>query len=171
MFADCFNLKHLDISGWDTLGVVSFDAFLNDCRSLVTIDISNLETSTCEQFSQMFEACHSLEEIIGLENVDVSNAQRYAFSEMFHQCRSLKRMDLSKWKAPLADNFARMFASCESLEYLNISGLVENEVRTVTEMFKGCTQLFEVTGLDEFDFSNVEGYSSIFENSGLKNKY
>lgn len=171
MFADCYNLRDLDISGWDTINVVTFDAFLNDCRSLKTIDISKLETSSCEQFSQMFEACHSLEEIIGIEDMDVSNAQDYAFSETFHQCYSLKSLDLSKWDTSLADNYARMFTTCKNLEYLNISGFATENVWTVTEMFRGCTKLKEVVGLNELDFSMAQGCENMFENSGLKNKY
>ena len=44
MFADCFNLRHLDVSKWDTSSIESFDAFLNDCHSLEQIDVSNLQT-------------------------------------------------------------------------------------------------------------------------------
>ena len=139
MFADCYNLQGLNLSNWQTDSVVSFDAFLNDCHSIRVIDVSALNTSTCEQFSQMFEACIGLEEIIGINNWDVSNANYYAFSEMFHCCYSLQSLDLSNWKAT-PDNTARMFKNCKSLRYLDISGL-DLSGATIIEMYDGCENL------------------------------
>ena len=120
VFSTCFSFSRNTINFY-FLSVQSFDAFLNDCRSLVSIDISGLDTSTCTQFSQMFEACIALIEIIGIENLDVSNASKYSFSEMFHCCKSLKKLDLSLWDTSKADNFARMFGNCEKLETLTSS--------------------------------------------------
>ena len=139
MFADCYNLSGLNLSNWQTDSVVSFDAFLNDCHSIRVIDVSALNTSTCEQFSQMFEACVGLEEIVGINNWDVSNASYYAFSETFHCCYKLESLDLSNWEAT-PDNTARMFKNCKSLSYLDISGLDLANAAT-TEMYDGCENL------------------------------
>lgn len=139
MFADCYGLQGLNLSNWQTDSVVSFDAFLNDCHSIRVIDVSALNTSTCEQFSQMFEACIGLEEIVGINEWDVSKASYYAFSETFHCCYSLQSLDLSNWKAT-PDNTARMFKNCKSLTYLNISGLDLSGAITI-EMYDGCENL------------------------------
>lgn len=140
MFADCYNLQNLNFSNWETTNVVSFDAFLNDCHSLIQIDVSALDTSTCEQFSQMFEACINLEEIVGINEWDVSNASYYAFSETFHCCYKLTSLNLSNWNA-IPDNTARMFKNCKSLVYLDISGLDLSQIKTDLEMYDGCENL------------------------------
>ena len=94
----------------------------------------------------MFEACKNLTTIYGIEDMDVSGASYYAFSEMFHQCNSLKYLDLSKWNTVNADNMARMFAGCSSLQMLDLANFDVTNVKTVLEMFRGCSA--EVTGID-----------------------
>lgn len=139
MFADCYNLTSLNLTNWQTSSARNFDAFLNDCRSLTTIDVSLLDTSKCTQFSQMFESCYSLQEIVGINNWDVSNASYYAFSETFHCCYNLESLDLSNWEAA-PDNTARMFKNCKNLSYLDISGLDLSNAATI-EMYDGCENL------------------------------
>lgn len=136
MFADCFNLQSIDVSKWDTSSVESFDGFLNDCRSLKIIDVSNLKTDVCKQFSQMFEACVSLEEIIGIENWNVSSANHYAFTEMFHECRKLRKLNIGSWTAS-PDSTARMFKNCYSLSDVDLSGIDMSSVISRDEMFDG----------------------------------
>lgn len=161
MFADCYKLKSIDLTKWNTLSVISFDAMFNDCHSLTEIDISHLPTSTCEQFSQMFEACKNLTTIVGIEDLDVSNACDYAFSEMFHCCSSLQSLDLSKWNVSKADNMARMFAQCPKLVSLNISGWDVSNVITVLEMFKGSPNV-QIEGMDDLDFSHANGVNNMY---------
>lgn len=139
MFADCYNLKSLNLTKWQTNSAINFDAFLNDCHSLTSIDVSTLNTSQVEQFSQMFEACTNLQEIIGINNWDVSSACRYAFSETFHCCYNLKSLVLSNWRA-VPDNTARMFKNCYALEFLDISGL-DLSCAITDEMYDGCKNL------------------------------
>lgn len=135
MFADCHNLRNIDLTKWETNSVISFDAMFNDCYSLTTINISNLQTSTCQQFSQLFEDCINLQEIIGIECLDTSNASSYAFSEMFKGCSSLTSLNLSQWDVSRADNMARMFAYCPQLKSLDVTGWDISNVEFITEMF------------------------------------
>ena len=148
MFADCYSLKSLNTSNWDTLSVKTFDAFLNDCHGLTTIDVSGLETATCTQFSQMFESCVNLEEIVGLDKWDTSNASHYAFSETFNGCSKLTYLDLSAWNTSNADNMARMFAGCCGLRELDLSGWNVEKVETMVAMFEGCSEELEIVGTD-----------------------
>lgn len=150
MFADCYNLKNVDFSQWDTHSAESFDGFFNDCRSLTVIDVSHLETASCRQFSQMFERCINLELIIGIETWDVSSANNYAFSEMFHCCYKLKELNLGSWVAA-PDNTARMFKDCRSLERLDMSGFDMSNNLHDEEMFANCANLYEVIGVDNWN--------------------
>ena len=160
-FADCYKLNNLDFSKWDTHSVVNFDALLNDCHSLITIDVSGLDTEKCQQFSQMFEACISLEEIIGIDKWDVSSASKAAFQQMFHCCYELKKLDVPHWTGT-PDDIARMFAHCRKLEYVNISGLDLSQLTWVQEAFWDCPNLAEVLWKQEYDFSAIEGFDSMW---------
>lgn len=137
MFADCYNLKSVDFSKWNTASVESFDGFLNDCRSLTIVDVGNFKTKSCKQFSQMFESCTNLEYIIGLDKWDVSNASYYAFSETFHNCQSLKEINIDSWVA-IPDNTARMFKNCYKLTQIDISGFDMTNNLYTEEMFENC---------------------------------
>ncbi len=160
-FADCYKLNNLDFSKWDTSSVTNFDAFLNDCRALVTIDVSGLDTENCKQFSQMFEACTNLEEIIGIDTWDVSSASKAAFQQMFHCCYKLKKLDVPNWVGT-PDDIARMFAHCRELEYVNISGLDLSKLTWVQEAFWDCPMLKEIVWKQEYDFSAIEGFDSMW---------
>lgn len=169
-FADCYKLNNLDFSKWDTHSVVNFDAFLNDCHSLITIDVSELDTENCQQFSQMFEACISLEEIIGIDKWDVSSASKAAFQQMFHCCYELKKLDVPHWIGT-PDDIARMFAHCRKLEYVNISGLDLSQLTWVQEAFWDCPNLTEIILKQEYDFNEIEGFDSMWNECNPNVKY
>ena len=104
----------------------------------------------------MFEACTSLEEIIGIENWDVSNASYYAFSETFHCCYNLKSLNLTTWDTSSADNMARMFAKCKSLTTLDLSNFDISNVTTMKEMFNQSPNLTEIIGIEDWDLTNID---------------
>lgn len=132
----------------------------NDCNSLTKVNLSNVPTSTCIQFSQMFENCENLTDIIGIEEIDVSNASNYAFSEMFSGCESLTTLDLSKWDVSQADNMARMFARCPNLTHLNCTNWDVTNVQTVKEMFMQ-TPNVTLEGIELKDFAHAASYKEI----------
>ena len=161
MFADCYKLAEPNVQYWSTDSVDNFDALFNDCHALVTIDLSHFKTGTCRQFSQMFEACTNLEAIIGIDKWDISNASKAAFQQMFHCCYKLKKLDVPNWVGT-PDDIARMFAHCRELEYVNISGLDLSKLTWVQEAFWDCPMLKEIVWKQEYDFSTIEGFDSMW---------
>jgi hypothetical protein len=172
MFADCYKLAEPNVQYWSTDSVDNFDALFNDCHALVTVDLSHFKTGTCRQFSQMFEACTSLEEIIGIDKWDVSSASKAAFQQMFHCCYKLKKLNAPNWVGT-PDDTARMFAHCRELEYVNISGLDLSKLTWVQEAFWDCTMLKEIVWKQEYDFSAIEGFDSMWNecNPDVKHTY
>lgn len=81
-------------------------------KKLTMIDITGLDTSQNPHFDNMFAECPLLEEIIGIEEMDVSSGE--SFYQMFTTCRELKEMDLSKWKFDTTKQIiaADMFGFC-----------------------------------------------------------
>lgn len=170
MFADCYKLKKLNIENWQTSSVENFDAFLNDCHALVSIDVSHLQTGTCTQFSQMFEACINLQEIKGLDKWDVSNASNAAFEQMFHQCTSLTELDLSSWHA-IPDDTAWMFRGCINLKEVNLSNIDMSQATWLEEMFGGCIALNTITWKQIYNFEEIAGYETMYQNSNPQHLY
>ena len=69
---------------------------------------------------------------------------------MFHNCTSLKSINLKNVNTSSANNMNGMFELCSSLETLNLSSFDTSKVTTMTQMFYGCTSL------KSLDLSNFE---------------
>ena len=55
-----------------------------------------------------------------------------------------------------------MFADCSSLTRVNLSSFDTSNVISMNNMFVGCTNLTEITGLEQFNTSNVEDMGGMF---------
>ncbi len=96
MMADCIRLETINTYGWQTTSSwYSMDAMFNDCRKVKFLDLSTFNTAGVVEFSQLFEACWSLEEIKGLTTWNTANGK--SFDQTFLSCGSLKELDLSTW--------------------------------------------------------------------------
>ena len=151
MFADCYDLVNLDLSGWQTPNLQIMDAMFNNCESLQSIDMSSFDTSNVLEFSQMFESCYKLEEINGIENWNTSKGA--SFAEMFSGCKAMKVLDLSSFNTRGADEsyqyhysnvvdfsegYERMFNNMPALEKLIISAdfFFDGDGKVTTESYK-----------------------------------
>ena len=161
LFADCNKLSTVNMSGWDTSSCESFEAMFNDCWGLKTLDVSMLDTQNIKTFSQMFETCKNMEQIIGLENFETSNATR--FYEMFSGCASLQSVNLSSFDTTNIDNMYRMFNGCSSLVELDLSNFDTKNVTNMTQMFCSCSALKTIYVSERWDVSQVTDFSGIFE--------
>ncbi|MBD5424525.1 MAG: BspA family leucine-rich repeat surface protein [Allobaculum sp.] len=54
MFADCYNLKTLEISTWNTSAVKNMSEMFAGCHHLETLDLSTWNTSSVTDMSKMF---------------------------------------------------------------------------------------------------------------------
>ena len=101
-------------------------------------------------------------EIIGLSNLDTSNAKSMA--DMFCACKSLTSLDLSGFETSNVTDMRDMFLGCTGLIQLNISGFNTINVTDMRYMFSGCKNL---TSLDvsSFDTRNVTNMSYMFAQS------
>lgn len=86
------DLTDLDISDLDDLSH-AFYAILN----IKKVDVTGWNTSNVKSFNSMFYGCTYLEEVIGLDTWDVSNVEDMSF--MFNDCKNLKNIgDISGWE-------------------------------------------------------------------------
>lgn len=86
MFHFCYNLRDLDVSGFNTENVTDMWGVFEGCRSLTTLDVSNFNT-----------------------------AKAVSMESMFRDCASLTNLDLSSFNTGNVTNFYAMFRGCSSL--------------------------------------------------------
>lgn len=79
------------------------------CYALQSIDCSNWDTYNVEYMERMFYQCYALKDIIGLNNLDVSNVKNMKY--MFCGLEQFTDLDISKWNAPKCEDAQYMFSS------------------------------------------------------------
>lgn len=82
-------------------------------------------------------------------------------SDLFYECESLIKVDLSEFDTSQIKNMNRMFCFCSKLTNLDVSGFDTSNVTTMASMFCECRKL---TSLDvsKFDTSKVTDMSDMF---------
>lgn len=150
MFSWCFALENLDLSSWNTSNVSKMTTIFINLKSCKTLNISGWDLSKVNgtisfksldalevfdltnikvreghsTFIDFLTDCVSLHTIHGLEDLDVSNETN--MHNFFCGCKSLQRIDLSKWDTSNVTDMSGMFAYCDSLTELIMGGDVSN---------------------------------------------
>ncbi|MDE8703057.1 BspA family leucine-rich repeat surface protein [Adlercreutzia equolifaciens] len=108
-----------------------------------------------------FRFLSSLQEVIGLANLDLTNTQN--LDQMFVSCASLTSVDFTGFDTSGITSMSGMFAGCSSLTTLDLSGFDTSGVGYMSYMFQGCSSLVSLN-LSGFDTSNVVSMASMFHN-------
>jgi surface protein len=87
MFADCENLKELDLSNFNTKNITNMGSMFYKCTNLTSLDLSGFDTSNVTNMYSMFSECSNL------ANIYVG----------------------SKWSTEKVTNDGHMFEYCEKL--------------------------------------------------------
>jgi surface protein len=82
MFLNCYNLKSIDISHFDTSKTKNMNGMFFQCNSLENLELGNLDTSSVTDMRQMFYNCYSLKSL-NLNSFNTVNVQANRFNEMF----------------------------------------------------------------------------------------
>ena len=136
MFDGCTNVETIDLRGWDMSGITRTDCMFRNCQKLTSVNLSGWDTSKVTNTTQMFYNCWALENIIGIEDFDVSSVT--TMDGMFHTCPSLTTMDLSKWKTNSLTNMHDLFLTNvrpSSLTEVNLGGWNTSNVTTMQTLF------------------------------------
>ena len=73
---------------------------------------------------------------------------------MFHECRSLKKLNLSNFNTNKVYHMEHMFLGCSSLKELNLSNFNTNNVTYMRYMFFGCSN--ELKNKIKSDYKNIK---------------
>lgn len=88
-FIKLYNLKSVDLSGWDTSKSISFSHMFEGCSKLESIDLSSWDTSVLRETSSMFNNCRDLKVL----NISGWNITKFwGASDMFTGCSNLYKI-------------------------------------------------------------------------------
>ena len=114
MFANCWNLTSIDLSGFNTNNVTDFWWMFQGCSNLKEIDVSGFNTANAKNMSHMFQGCSSLMilDVSGF-NTSIVTDMNY----MFNGCSSLTTIYAGEgWSTIAVENSENMFTGCYSLK-------------------------------------------------------
>ena len=78
LFAECYSLKSINFSNWDTSSLENVESMFYSCSSLEYVDLSGFNTPSLINMDSMFFDCISLKSI-DLSSFDTSNVEIMKF--------------------------------------------------------------------------------------------
>ena len=162
VFQNCYSLKKITgTKNWKFYFTNAFTSVFANCWSLEEVDVSGWKVDTITSFANMFDYCYSLK-VIDVSGWTPTAST--SFSAMFRYCLHLKTIDISTWVAPNCTSYANMFDNCRSLVSCgDLSNLNTSKVTTTQSMFAGCWSLTSLTGLSNWDMQKVTNISYMFQ--------
>ena len=158
MFRRCLDLTELDLSMFDTSNATNMSYMFLNCTGLTSLDISNFNTSNVEYISGMFSSCSKLESL-DLSHFDTKKVK--SFSSMFDSCSKLASLDISSFDTSTATSMEKMFYGCTALTELDIRNFNTDKVTTMNSMFYNC-KLLTTLELSNMNTKKVTNMSSMF---------
>ena len=143
MFANCYDLRTLDLSSFDTHNVIDMDHMFYGCCKLKSITFGiDFDASKVRDMSCMFSCCRSLTSL----NLSTFNASSVEdMSHMFATCELLETLDMSSFTSNVVEDMCYMFGECESLRSLDMRNLSYKLGETdAKDMFHLCCVLSSV---------------------------
>ena len=95
----------------------------------------------------------------GAESIDTSLMTK--FNQMFQNCKTLTKLDLSGWNTSEVKEISSMFYGCSSLQTLDVSGWDTSKLKYMSSVFFNCKSLTQLD-VSNWDTSNVTNMSSVF---------
>lgn len=159
MFANCYKLKSVDLSGLNTGNVIYMSSIFAYCYALEEVNLSGLDTSSLKDISYMFYYCTALKQLdlTGFETSNVTNM--YA---MFHSCGLLNELKINTFNTSKVTNMSYMFYNCTSLETLDLTCFDTSNVSTMDSMFLYCKKLKNLD-VTNFDTKKCRDFDYIFK--------
>lgn len=106
--------------------------------------------------STWFSGFKSLKKIIGMQNLDTSEAQLMV--EMFSKCEALEELDLSNFNTDKVLNMLSMFYGMSSIKELDLSSFNTSNVEQMRYLFKYDKNLKTIYVTDAFSTERVGNY-------------
>ena len=139
MFSNC-DFTTLDLSGFDTSNVTSFNAFIQGVTYMTSLKLgTKFDTSKSTDFQYMFQGCMSLTTL----DLSMFNTSKAIYMNcMFQSCSGLTSLDLSKFNMKSATYVSDM---------LNFGS--SNKIKIIKTPYKNSISIEITTGSSLYDVS------------------
>ena len=171
MFANCSNLRLLEIEQLNTSATTDMSDMFSDCSRLERLDrIYNMDTSKVTDMRGMFKGCSSLT-TLDFSNPSSSINDRFVtsgvtdMSSMFEGCSGLAGLNVTAFDTSGVTNMNRMFYGCSSLTSLELRSFDTAMVTDMSYMLAGCNNLEMITGSSAFSTESVANDENMFTGS------
>lgn len=165
MFSYWQHLKYLDLSEFDTTGVVDLSYMFLHCIALETLDLSKFNITEVQDMVSICRGCESLRTI----RLPTSGSKKLRnLCDSFGGCTSLTSLDLSVLDTDNVTSMGCLFKGCTNLQEINLEDLVTTKVIDMQEMFKDCRRL-KVINLGSFETKNTTNMDCMFFGCTLLN--
>ena len=157
MFANCWKLKRLDMSGVNIPKASSLAGMFFYCEELQQVEMANCDLSSVKDVSNMFRGCRDLKSV-SLPSFDA--VEPVDMNSMFWNCGKLTDLDVSKWQSQKVSDTGSMFYECSSLKGFDCNAVDVSSDRDMSRMFYGCDKISE---LDTSNWhANCSTYTDMF---------
>ena len=109
--------------------------------------------------SKLFEGFKKVNTIVGMENVDTSQAEY--LNQLFEECESLTSVDVSHFNTSKATTMEGMFSYCENIKNVDLSNFDTSHVTDMHDMFESCESMV-LLKMSNFDTSQVTNMKRMF---------
>lgn len=110
--------RYLDLSHFDTTGIITMEGMFSTCSNLAKLDLSNFNTESVENMRYMFEDCSNLF-LLDVSSFSTENVVNMEC--MFFECDLLEFLDLTSFDTASIESLYRMFYDCNSLQRIFVS--------------------------------------------------
>ena len=162
MFRECKNLSSLDLSKFNTANVTKMSYMFYGCNKLSSLTLSeSFNTANVEWMQSMFYGCNKLSSL-DLSKFNTANVM--LMNSMFSGCNNLSSLTLSKsFNTASVLDMASMFSDCYNLSSLDLSNFKTKNVRSMYNMFYGCSALQTIYVSYNFVTKKVNSGADMFK--------
>ena len=162
MFRECKNLSSLDLSKFNTANVKNMSSMFYGCNKLSSLTLSeSFNTANVEWMQSMFYGCNKLSSL-DLSKFNTANVM--LMNSMFSGCNNLSSLTLSKsFNTASVLDMASMFSDCYNLSSLDLSNFKTKNVRSMNNMFYGCSALQTIYVSYNFVTKKVNSGADMFK--------
>ena len=159
-FANCYKLKAIDTTGWDTSEIFTYEWTFYRCESITELDVSKFDTSKATTMTHMFRDCKLLESL-DVSNFDMSNV--VLTHDMFRNCDMITSLDVSNWDVRKVTNMDSMFRECAKLTTIDVSNWKTDSLQS---MYSFCSSSDNLISIDmgNWNTSNLTNIHEAFLN-------
>ena len=165
MFQNCYNLKSLDFTNFDTKNVSNMYFMFYNCPNLTSLDLTDFNTKNVKDMNGMFGDCTHL---TSLDITNFNTAKVTNMGNMFLGCSNLTSLDLTNFNTAKVTDMHGMFKGCSALTSLDLTNFNTAEVRDMNRMFymldESSTALTTIYVSDNFVTTNVQNGENMFKN-------